>query len=199
MKKEAFNEQDFVQGLRGNDPYAFKMLYEKYAPGLHAFSNRFNFSREEAEEIVQETFIRIWQNRHTLDPHKSFNTFLITIAKRLIYNQIRHGKYRDMYLKEVKAGFTESTAHPANEKELRQLLNKAMTELPDKCRQIFRKSRLEGFSNQQIADEMNISKSTVENQLNKALKKIRYYLKNKGFEALGILMVYCSACNIFFL
>jgi RNA polymerase sigma-70 factor (ECF subfamily) len=187
MENEAFNEKELVERLRGNDPDAFRTLYEKYGPRLQAFSYRFNFSREEAEEIVQESFIRIWQARDTIDPGRSFNTFVVTIAKHLIYNQIRHSKYRDDYLRELKSGLKEPVSHPANGSELQQLVNKAMMDLPAKCRQVFRKSRLEGYSSQQIADEMNISRSTVENQLNKALKRIRGYIMDHGYKALPVI------------
>lgn len=199
MNTDAFDERDFVQGLRDNNPQAFKVLYEKYAPKLHAFSNRFNFTHEEAEEIVQETFIRIWQNRQSIDPDKSFNTFLITIAKHLIYNQIRHNSYKVKYANEKKSGIEKITANAVTERELQKLIHKGMGHLPDRCRKIFSKSRIDGLSNGEIANEMNISKSTVENQLNKALKKMRLYLQHNGFKSFSIITMFGGTLNKFFL
>jgi RNA polymerase sigma-70 factor (ECF subfamily) len=199
MNIEAIDERDFVHGLRENDPQAFKVLYEKYAPKLHAFSSRFNFTHEEAEEIVQETFIRIWQNRQSIDPDKSFNTFLITIAKHLIYNQIRHNTYRVKYLNEQKSGIEKIASNAATERELQKLIQKGMGHLPDKCRKIFSKSRIDGLSNGEIANELNISRSTVENQLNKALKKMRLYLQHNGFKSFNLIIIFGSTLNKFFL
>lgn len=197
MKYELFNEQELVNRLRENDPFAFRILYEKHAPRLMAFCFRFKFSKEESEEIVQEAFIKIWQNRNSIDPNKSFNTFLITIGKHLIYNQIRHNKYRSDYLHEVNSELNASVVDLSNEGELQKIVNKAMMELPDKCRAVFRKSRMEGYSNQQIANEMNISKSTVENQLNKALKKIRSYVLKHGYKPLKVLLLFGGIKHIF--
>jgi RNA polymerase sigma-70 factor (ECF subfamily) len=189
MENEVFNEGELVHRLGENDSYAFRLLYEKYGPRLHAFCHRFRFSREEAEEIVQETFVRIWQNRQAIDPGRPFGSFLITIAKHLIYNQIRRNKYRSDYLSQVRSGLPGLPLDQAGEAELQQLINQAVLGLPDKCREVFCKSRFEGYSNQQIADELRISKSTVENQLNKALKRIRTYIDHHGYRALQALVI----------
>lgn len=183
------NETDLILGLKNSDNEAFKILYEKYAPVLQSFSSRFNFSRHETEEIIQETFIRIWQNKHTIDPDRPFNTFLITIAKNLIYNQIRHVRYVEKYINEIRGNPEAFYSSPQGEGELKQMINNALPLLPQKCREIFKKSRLEGFSNQDIATELNISKSTVENQLNKGLKIVRSYLQKNG---IGTMMFFIA-------
>lgn len=180
MSSQIFNEQDFICRLKENDSDAFKILYEKYAPVLQSFCSRFNFSTQEKEEIVQETFIRIWQNRHSIDPGRRFNTFLISIAKNLIYNQIRHDRYIEKYINEIKVNHGAYHNSSQDEGELKQMIDKALPLLPEKCREIFKKSRLEGYSNKDIANDLNISKSTVENQLNKGLRIMRSYLQKNG-------------------
>jgi RNA polymerase sigma-70 factor (ECF subfamily) len=177
---ETINEIELVDKLRQGDTNAFKVLYEKYAPRLKAFSFRFNFTVEESEDIVQETFIKIWENRLTIIPKYSFNTFLITIAKHLIYNQLRHSVYKKNYSKEV---LNVSSLHltPGNEKDLQILIERSIKRLPDKCRQVYQKSRMEGYSNSEIATELNISKSTVENHLNKALKMLKQNMLSAGY------------------
>ena len=174
------NEIELVIKLQQGDTTAFKILYEKYAPRLKAFSSRFNFTLEESEDIVQETFIKIWENRETIIPTSSFNTFLITIAKHLIYNQIRHSVYRKNYSKEI-LYVSSHNSTPGNERDLQQLIEKSIKKLPEKCRQVYQKSRIEGYSNSEIATEMNISQSTVENQLNKALKRLKQSMQNAGY------------------
>lgn len=185
---ETLNERDLVEKLRQSDPAAFKILYEKYAPRLKAFSTRFNFTLPESEDIVQETFIKIWKTRDTINPDTSFNTFLITIAKHLIYNQLRHSTYRKKYRNEISLLSQQSTSL-GNEKDLQELIEKTITKLPDKCQQIYRKSRMDGYTNSEIAREMSVTKSTVENQLNKALKKLKNQLRNAGYGSLSVLIM----------
>ncbi|MBS1736360.1 MAG: RNA polymerase sigma-70 factor [Bacteroidetes bacterium] len=189
MNEILINETELILRLKEGDHEAFKFLYENYAPVLQSFSSRFNFSKHETEEIVQETFIRIWQHKQNIDPDRPFNTFLITIAKNLIYNQIRHGRYVEKYIKEIR-GEPEGSYNAAHgEGELKQMINNALPLLPQKCREIFMKSRLEGASNQDIATELNISKSTVENQLNKGLKIVRAYLQKHGLGTILLFLI----------
>ena len=183
-----FNEKELIQSLRQGNSDAFRVLYERYAPRLKAFSVRFKFSLEESEDIVQETFIKIWENRISINPDSSFNTFLITIAKHLIYNQLRHTGYQTKYQKDT--GFkTQFNVQSPIDRDLQILVDKTIMELPDKCRHVYQKSRMEGYSNDEIAREMNISKSTVENQLNKALKKLKTKLQSFGYSPVLLLII----------
>lgn len=176
------NEQALVRQLISGDPAAFRTLYERYAPRLAAFSAKFQASSAETDEIVQETFIRTWVHRQRIDPTQPFEAYIITIAKNLIYNHVRKLGHQQNYLREISAGAVSKQEDPAIQiRELQELIGRSMQQLPEKCRMVFRKSRLEGYSNAQIAAEMEISKSTVENQLNKALKIIRKDLEDHGY------------------
>lgn len=187
MKEDSTDEQYLVGRLREGSTSAFEALYNRSAPRLQGFAARFRLSRDEADEIVQETFIRVWRHRTDINPEASFNTYIITIAKHLIYNQIKRAEYRDTHLRQEAGKLKQLQGEtPIHERELEQVIGKAIMELPDKCRLIVRKSRLEGYSNQEIADELNISKSTVENQLNKGLKRIRRFLHQSGYQASSI-------------
>ncbi|MBS1567380.1 MAG: RNA polymerase sigma-70 factor [Bacteroidetes bacterium] len=179
MRQEDFEELALIGELREGNPSAFRQLYAAYGPRLYAFCKRFGISAEDAREVIQETFIRVWERRLDIRTGTSFSAYLFTIARNIIYNAMRHAAYLDKYLGE--AGGEPSVSISADERELQQLIGEAVQQLPDKCRQVFRKSRYEGLSNQEIADELSISKSTVENQLNKALRSIRTFLKSNGY------------------
>lgn len=183
MRKEDRGDLDLVPGLRDGSPAAFRQLYTDYGPRLYGFCKRFGLTPEDAREIVQETFIRIWEHRADLRIDSSFNTYLFTIAKNLMYNGLRRAAYWEKYLRDVSAQGHSSVVVPdsTDERELQRLIGEAVLQLPERCRQIFWKSRYEGFSNQQIAEQLAISKSTVENQLNKALRNIRLSLERKGY------------------
>ncbi|MHA4808444.1 RNA polymerase sigma factor [Flavitalea flava] len=183
MTQGDFDGRELVPELRNGDPSAFRQLYHAYGPRLYGFCKRFGLSVDESRDILQQTFTRIWENRQDIRSDASFNNYLFTIAKNLILNSLRRAAYAEKYLREAglqwpAAGMVPA---PADERELQRLIGEAVLQLPDKCRQIFWKSRFEGFSNQEIADELSISKSTVENQLNKALKTIRKFLENNGY------------------
>lgn len=183
MRKEDPGEQELVLALRNGRAPAFRLLYEDYGPRLYAFCKKSGLSPEDAREIVQETFIRVWEHRQDIRTDTSFSSYLFTIARNLVYNVLRRTAYWEKYLYDagVRQAAGTFAVQPANERELQQLIGEAIHQLPDKCRQIFWKSRYEGRSNQQIADELAISKSTVENQLNKALRNIRQFLEKNGY------------------
>jgi RNA polymerase sigma-70 factor (ECF subfamily) len=197
MRQEDFEEWELVPELRKGNPSAFRQLYSAYGPRLYGFCKRFGLTPDDAREIIQETFIRIWEHRHDIRPETSFNSYLFTIARNLIYNSLRRTAYWEKYLRQASLQWPagESIPAPADERELQRLIGEAILELPDKCRQIFWKSRYEGFSNQQIADELAISKSTVENQLNKALKTIRKFLESNGYGP-ALLTSYAGICHV---
>gem|GEM_PF-39597 len=183
MRKEDPGERDFVPALRNGDPAAFRQLYADYGPRLYGFCKRYGLPPEDAREIAQETFIRVWEHRLDIRPETSFSSYIFTIARNLIYNALRRAAYWEKYLRDpgIQQAAGSGMPTPADERELQRLIGEAVLQLPDKCRQIFRKSRYEGFSNQEIADELAISKSTVENQLNKALRNIRIFLERNGY------------------
>jgi RNA polymerase sigma-70 factor (ECF subfamily) len=183
MRKEYSGEQELILALRNGRSPAFRLLYTDYGPRLYGFCKRSGLSPEDAREIVQETFIRVWEHRQDIRTDTSFSSYLFTIARNLIYNSLRRTAYWEKYLRDtgVRQAAGTFTHLPADERELQRLIGEAIRQLPDKCRQIFRKSRYEGCSNQQIAEEMAISKSTVENQLNKALRSIRVFLEKNGY------------------
>lgn len=174
------SEYLLVLGLQAGNAGAYQKLYDLYASRLKALAVRLRLSEEEANEIVQETFIRIWLHRQKIEPAASFSAFIITIARHLIYNQVRKSATRENYIREV-SGQMNMLHDMQSHGELQRLIHHLLQQLPDKCRQVFRKSRFDGYSNAQIAEEMNISKSTVENQLNKALKLLRKGLEEKGY------------------
>lgn len=176
------HEVYLMQMLHDGDVEAFRELYQQYAPGLKGFCQSFHIPEQEADDVVQETFKRIWEKRTTINPEFGFKTFIFTIAKNLIYNRIRS----QIQVKRYEIALLAHPAHQRNEQQdihLRQLIDKTISSLPEKCRQIFNKSRVEGKSNADIAAELALSKSTVENQINKALKRLRQVLRHSGYGA----------------
>lgn len=173
-------EQRYIEALIEGDTEAFRWVYENYAPRIKAFTMRFHFRDLDCDDIVQETFKKVWEKRETIHAWKKFNTYLISIAKHLIYNHLRH----EVYVKRYEAEFQRinlSVQQTEGTFDIKKIIDESILLLPDKCRRIYRLSRIDGFTNPEIAHKLNLSISTVENQLNKALTRIKSALVNAGY------------------
>lgn len=183
------NEQEIIDQFVNGSTDAFQLLYENYAPRLKAYCMHFQSDRISSDDIVQETFKRIWEKRSSVHKCPNFNAYIITIAKHLIYNQFRHEVYVKKHATEYKNSAT-STNQTGNLLDIKMILNSAITKLPDRCREIYKLSRIEGYSNSEIAAKLNLSLSTVENQINKALKVIKADLHQAGYYLPLLLLFY---------
>lgn len=165
-----------VELLKDSDQDAFDSLFRLYSPRVYRFSLGYLKSKVEAEEIVQDTFLKIWQSRSTLDPLQSFSGFLFTIAHNLILNRIRklrrQAAMQDRLMAHVDAS-ANTTEDSVMLRDLEQMRQNVLTELPLKRKMIFQLIREEELTYQQVADKLNISIKTVEAQMTEALKHFR--------------------------
>lgn len=186
------NEYDLVKSLSRGNVLAFNTLFRKYGSRLYYFAYGYLKSEPESEELVQEVFTKIWERRGDLKEDLSFRSYLFTIA----FNRIKKHFRRQAYL----AGYIESglpgdidmnTVHEIYYDSLKIYVNDLVKRLPDRRREIFIKSRFEGLSISEIADDMKISHKTVENQLTQALKYLRLNLSRETLPTVlfGLLFV----------
>lgn len=185
-------EKSLVAALRQGDQEAFNQLFFAYEKKLYFFAYKLLQSHADAEEVVQEVFLRIWDKRNTLDEQRSFNAYLITIAKNIIYNRasrrvVEHA-YRE-YLQRAAPSVRHHTEEAVNFSDLNTISYRFINQLPEKRRKIFLLSRFEGLSNREIAKQLNVSVSTVENQMNKALKVLRTRFSQYDIEVPLLLMI----------
>ncbi|MBB3186543.1 RNA polymerase sigma-70 factor [Microbacter margulisiae] len=173
-------EKEELQLLAKGSSSAFESLYNRYSSKLYNFMLKMTHgNRYITEELVQRTFVKIWEQRNKIDPDKSFLSFLCTIAKNLLLNEYEHETVKYVYTEYIKKSITEQQYDNTTEKEvdrkiLESLIDKLIGELPPKRKEIFILSRKYGMSNKRIAEKMHISESTIETQLAKAL----IYMKN---------------------
>lgn len=173
---------NLIAGLKKGDHSAFNELLNIYGRRLYYFALSYRIPKEEAEEIVQEVFIRIWKNKHTLNEQLSLGGYVITLAKNLILNSIRKKVSTETFLMHAKGQekHTNNTEEEVIYTDLEALIQQAFKKLPPKRQLIYRMSRYEGLSNQEIAEKLNLSKSTVENHLNLALNYFRKVVRQAG-------------------
>jgi RNA polymerase sigma-70 factor (ECF subfamily) len=160
-------------------------------PRLFAFSRKFIDDKEVARDIVQEIFFEFWENRFRTVIKSSLSAYLFKILHNKCLNYIRdskvHGKYTsyvDLKLKEAELMFFDEDQGCYTSiffKEIEEIFNSSVNSMPETCRQIFIMSRIDGLSNKEIADKLNISVRTVENQIYRALKTLKENLKDYLF------------------
>ncbi len=178
MTSESIDEEEELLGqVKAGDQMAFQRLYEKYQANLFKFVLYRTGDYALAQDIVQETFVRVWTSRDMLKPNLGFFSLIARISQNLAQDHYKHMQVRSKHADHVKFLTDRPGADPEEDLNLNQLQKRihevANRDLPSKCRTIFILSRASGLSNQEIADTLQITKKTVENQLHHALQVLR--------------------------
>ena len=169
-------ETELVLALKNNDINSFDQLFRLYSSRLFFFAKGFLKNRQDAEEIVQDVFIKVWEHRADLDEFRSIRSFLFTIAHRAMIDGFRKKERENLLLKKVKLDQSElddETQQKLQYDSIKEQVDKMVEMMPPKRKLIYKLSREEGLSHQEIADKLNISKNTIENQIAEALKFLR--------------------------
>jgi len=173
-------EGRLVQRMIDGDQTAFELLFRYYYPGLVIFASNIIVNRDEAEEIVQDFFVRLWENRATIKAGNTIKSYLFTSVKNRSINYLKSNQVKQHVVDELKMQMeTEMRYNPDIyvDSELQQRLKIAFEKLPPRTAEIFTLSRFKGFTNDEIADDLGLSKRTVETQVSNALKILRKELK----------------------
>lgn len=168
-------EAHLIRSLKEGDQDSFSILYKRYWRKVYHFCTLYLNSKERAEDVVQEVFIKIWELRHFIKEEDRFDGFLFIITRNLIFNQFRKNLNEDFYKMTVLAAMEDSynIEDEIDAHNLSMYIDQLITELPERRRQIFNLSRKEHKSYKEIAQLLNISEKTVENQISEALKFLR--------------------------
>ena len=167
---------------RGEEP-AFNALYKAYSRPLFLRVVNMIKSEDDAQEIIQELFIKLWQNRETINSIKSFQAYVYTIANNLVYNYFRKISYDqsliDKLLLNAASHYLDGQELLEN-KESAEIFQKAINQLSPQCKKVFQLCKIEGKSHKEVAQLMGISMPTVNSHMTNAVKSIReYILKNQ--------------------
>jgi len=178
------NDNMLVIRIRNDSKDAFKLLYDRYSKKLYYFSLRYLGDNEEAEELVQSVFINIWEHRGSLDETMSVKSYIYRSAVNYIYNYLKKEAIRAKFIEtELQTGEFQSnqTYDQIFFHDLEKSINSIIETLPLQQQKIFRLSRFEGLSHEKIAENLDLSVRTVENQVYRALKIIKSKLKGDMF------------------
>lgn len=190
MNNNSGFELNLFESFKEGDETAFTFFYDKYFRRLQSFSIQFIYDAEEAENLAQEAFLHLWQNRENVESINGIQSFLYTYAKSKCLNFIRHNKVKDKFKndllnqkeRELDIEVLNSISFDTLElTELERIIQESISDLPPKTREVFIKKRFENKKNSEIAEEMQVTLKAVEAHMTKALKILKTKLSDYLF------------------
>jgi RNA polymerase sigma-70 factor (family 1) len=172
-----------VEKLQTGDIEAFDLLYEKYSGKLYSFGLKYLRLSTEAEELVQSVFLKVWGNHKNLRKELSFKSFLFTIAYNEICNLFRERSYHQKFIEVTQQKDIQPSSEIEDSLDLKFVMENVqqiVDRLPERQKSIFLKSRMEGKSTKQIAEEIGLSPGTIDNYISDSLRFIRTRLKKEN-------------------
>jgi len=170
---------DILNRLKLDDKSVLKDIFQQYYSPVCAAIHRYILDKNLVEDLAQNVFIRLWEKRQTINITSSLGAYLRRMAINEALGHLR--KNKNIHIEEITAitpqKETENTETQFLQTELKEQITNAINELPPKCRRIFQLSRFEDLTYREIAEKLDISVKTVENQMGKALRVLRAKLK----------------------
>lgn len=187
------DERSLVLRLIDGNEDAFCELYAAYKNRLIYFAMRFLKSREYAEDVFQDAFTIIWQGRRFINPDASFSSYLYTIVRNRILNQlcdlVNQDKLKEQILQQA-VDYSNDTKNEIFANDLKQLISCAMRQLTPRQRKIFEMSREQQMSHKEIADVLGISVNTVQESISTSLRTLRFYLKKNFMVGTDLILLF---------
>jgi len=167
-------DRKILEALRDGSHKAFEAIFITYYNKTKAFIYGYIKSEADAEELTEDLFVNLWENRENIDASKSFNSYLHTIARNTAINFLKRKYLHIEYVNNTHIPeHTSTSEEDLIAKELGLLIDDVVDKMPEQRRQIYILSRNKGLSNAEIADQLKTTKRNVESQLSLALKEIR--------------------------
>lgn len=191
-REELFIFQRMVDG----DKRAFRFFFDKYYTDLCNFIHLYTNDSEIAQELVQDIYVYLWENREKITIRSSVKSYLYSASKNKSLNYIRNEKIKLRLFKNYKEQQTDSGQPDESyldTSQLQEILKKSIASLPERCREIYVLSREEELTHKEIAERLNLSPKSVENQIGIALKKMREQLQ-PFYEKIFLFILYYVAC-----
>lgn len=192
VAEKQIDERTLVLRLTEGDERAFCELYAAYKNRLIYFAMRFLKSREYAEDIFQDAFTLIWQGRRFINPDASFSSYLYTIVRNRVLNQLRDLENQDKLksqIMEQAVDYTDDVKDHILVNDLRSLIASALQQLTARQREIFLMSREKEMSHKEIADALGISVNTVQEHISSSLRILRAYLKKYSVTSADLILL----------
>jgi RNA polymerase sigma-70 factor (ECF subfamily) len=186
--EQMLSDSQVIQELQAGSERALRYVYDRYSGRIYFLAMKFLKSPEQAQELVQDVFLKLWEKRAELDKDRPIEAWLYTVAKNRVINQFKKVA-REQQRRSPQAMAAELV--PATdvadrrvlERETNHLLQEAINRLPEKQREVYTLARMEGYSRLEIADQLQISSLTVKTHMSRAVLSVKNFLQNKGLSA----------------
>jgi len=187
--------KQIIEQIRTGSKEAFRVLFDTIGPKIYAFALSYLKNEADAEELLQDVFLKLWEVRGTLDSSKTIKSFLFKICINLIYDLIRKRNIELAYL-----DYSGKTSRFSNDDTWNEViyndmlhnLHQMVAGMPEQRRRIFRLSKEDGLSNDEIANQLNLSRRTVENQLYRAVCLLKDKLGSGTLSGLLFFYLHCT-------
>jgi RNA polymerase sigma-70 factor (family 1) len=169
-------ENDIFEHIKQGNQRVFEQVFRQHYASLCRYANGILKDEDEAEEIVQNMFVGVWEKRQDIGINQSIKSYLYRSVHNHCLNRIKHLKIRETHQEYVtfhESGAFEAVTETVYKNELEERIVSAVAKLPEQCRIIFSMSRFEELKYNEIAERMGLSVKTIENQIGKALKIMR--------------------------
>lgn len=189
---QLYNEKELLAGVARGDEKAFHALYYHYSPRIYSNLLKLVKSADLAQELLQQVFVNIWLRHSTIDPEKSFRSYLFATANNLVIDFYRKAKRDKLLMDKLLSAAQEYYLHTEEwlqEKETRHLIQEAIDDLPPQRKIIFTLCKLENKTYKEVSQLLGISPATVNSQIVKATSAIQKKLIANR-DVAGILLAY---------
>ncbi|MBW8325267.1 MAG: RNA polymerase sigma-70 factor [Prolixibacteraceae bacterium] len=194
------NGQEHLLGLTEGSEKAFRLIMDHWYLRLYNFANGYLDHAENTKEVLQDVFLKLWDNRQKLAEQTNLNAYLFTLTRNRCIDLIRRERLmlqfrtdkQDEYLRltENFDALSDPILDDLFALELQAEINRAVSGLPEQCRKVFIMSRTNGLKNKEISVSLELSEKTVESHLTKALKTIKLALEQKFPGSLNLLLIF---------
>jgi RNA polymerase sigma-70 factor (family 1) len=172
----SYTNEELMREIKADNMFAFDALYGNYSRKLYKFGYSILKSKEDTENLIQDVFLNLWENRHKVEKDASIQSYVFTIAYNSAISILRK-KTKDFQFVEYLKSLQEITEEPVNVEveynELTAKLDKIINDLPQRQKEVYLLHKVEGLKYNVIAEQLHISVNTIENHMSRALKTIR--------------------------
>lgn len=175
----SLSDLELTELLRKDDASAFTVIYNRHFDALYVHAYKRLQDRDDAQDVIHELFAHLWNKRKEFEVKGSLSAYLATAVRNKILDIISHQQVESKYVDSLQGFLDEGhciTDHRVRERQMQELIEQGIAELPPKMREVFELSRKHQLSHKQIAEQLNLSEQTVRKQVNNALKILRVKL-----------------------
>lgn len=194
------NGQEYLQGLTEGSEKAFRLIMDHWYSRLYNFANGYLNHAENTREVLQDVFLKLWDNREKLAVNTVLNAYLFTLTRNRCIDIIRRERLMLQFRTDKQEEYRRLTENfdalsdPILDNlfamEIQAEIVRAVNGLPEQCRKVFILSRTNGMKNKEISETLGLSEKTIESHLSKALKTIRLILERKFPDSLNLFIIF---------